>query len=99
MLVYSSFCSWALFTPVIVMLLSSLQKAGRWSKVASRSPSQVPTFTVFFFGGRFGSPTEIDCRKKGTLVLASLLEDLDILCLFAPVFVTPGFGQETGFCF
>ena len=30
---------------------------------------------LFFFGGG-GSPTKIDCRRKGTLVLSSLLEDL-----------------------
>ena len=26
--------------------------------------------------GRFGSPTKIEYRKKGTLILTSLLEDL-----------------------
>ena len=29
--------------------------------------------------GRFGSPTQIDDRKKGTLILKSLLEDLEVL--------------------
>ena len=33
------------------------------------------TFTVSFFGE--GSPTKTDYRKKGTLILASLLEHLD----------------------
>ena len=31
-----------------------------------------------FFGE--GSPTKIDCSKKGTLILTSLLEDLAIFC-------------------
>ena len=31
-----------------------------------------------FFGGRFGSPTQIDYRRKGTLILTSLLEDLAV---------------------
>ena len=39
----------------------------------SRSPSSALSPT--FFGGE-GSPTKIDCRNKGTLVLTSLLEDL-----------------------
>ena len=30
---------------------------------------------IVFLGGK-GSPTKIDCRKKGTLILTSLLEDL-----------------------
>ena len=40
--------------------------------VSTRSPSSalLPTFL-----GE-GSPTKIDCRKKGTLILTSLLEDL-----------------------
>ena len=35
----------------------------------------VPTFTVSFLGE--SSPTKVDYRKKGTLFLTSLLEDLD----------------------
>ena len=31
-------------------------------------------FLTLFWGE--GSPTKIDCRKKGTLILTSLLEDL-----------------------
>ena len=38
----------------------------------SRCPS---SGLVHFFGGE-GSPTKIDYRKKGTLILTSLLEDL-----------------------
>ena len=38
-----------------------------------RSPSSA--FVFLFFGE--GSPTKIDDRKKGTLILTSLLEDLD----------------------
>ena len=38
-------------------------------------PPVVPFLTRFFLGGE-GSPTEMGYRKKGTLILASLLEDL-----------------------
>ena len=34
-----------------------------------------------FFGGRV-PPTKIDCRKKGTLLLTSLLEDLESFLFF-----------------
>ena len=34
----------------------------------------MPTFTNLFGGGS----TKIDCRKKGTLILTYLLEDLDV---------------------
>ena len=34
----------------------------------------MPSFTVSFL--EEGSPTKIDYRKKGTLILTSLLEDL-----------------------
>ena len=33
----------------------------------------VPFLTRFFFGWE-GSPTQIDCRKKGALILTSLLD-------------------------
>ena len=36
----------------------------------------MPFLTVSFFGE--GSPTKIDYRKQGTLVLTSLLEDLGV---------------------
>ena len=54
------------------------------SKQASRKPTtRSPARALshpFFFWGRFGSPTEIDYRKKsGALNLTSLLEDLDYL--------------------
>ena len=39
-------------------------------------PPVVPFSTPFL---REGSPTKIDYRKKGTLILASLLEDLVLL--------------------
>ena len=42
----------------------------------------VPFYPVF---GE-GSPTKIDYRKKGTLVLSSLLEDLDLLAIQTPCF-------------
>ena len=34
----------------------------------------MPTFTVSIFAEGF--PTKLDCRKKGALILTSLLEDL-----------------------
>ena len=37
----------------------------------------VPFYRVFF--GWEGSPTKIDDNKKGTLILTSLLEDLDAI--------------------
>ena len=40
------------------------------------SPSQVPFLLPFPFFGRFGSPTKIDYKKKGGLILSSLQEDL-----------------------
>ena len=40
----------------------------------TRSPCQVPFFTVSLLGK--GSPTKIEYRRKGTLILTSLLEDL-----------------------
>ena len=43
----------------------------------SRSPSSA---LLPFFGGE-GSPTKIDYRKKGTLTLTSLLEDLVVIQL------------------
>ena len=43
-------------------------------------PARCP-FTVSFFGWE-GNPTKIDYRKKGTLILASLLEDLQEYVLF-----------------
>ena len=42
-----------------------------WSR---GTPARCP-FTVYFLGE--GSPTKIDYRKKGTLILTSLLADLD----------------------
>ena len=42
-------------------------------------------FTVSFFGE--GSPTKIDKRKKGTLILTSLLEDLGISKVAGSIFV------------
>ena len=47
-----------------------------WTSAFSRSPSSAshPLF------GWEGSPSKIDCRKKGTLILTSLLEDL--VCVF-----------------
>ena len=39
-------------------------------------PQQCP-FTLFWGGGFPGSPTKMDYRRKGTLIAASLLEDLD----------------------
>ena len=49
---------------------------GRGPKVVCGwlGPPKVP-FYRFFFGWE-GSPTKIDYRKKGTLLLTSLLEDL-----------------------
>ena len=41
--------------------------------VSARSPSNA--LLPCFFGGE-GSPTKIDYRKKGTLILTALLEDL-----------------------
>ena len=40
------------------------------------SVPQLGALSHHFFGGRFGSPTKIDCRKRGTLLLTSLLEDV-----------------------
>ena len=39
-------------------------------------PPAIGAVLPFLFWGRFGSPTKIDYRKKGTLILFSLLEDL-----------------------
>ena len=43
----------------------------------SLGPPVVPFYQLFW--GRFGSPTKIDYRKKGTLILTSLLVDLVVL--------------------
>ena len=48
-----------------------LEGAGRSLEWYPRSPSSA---VLPFFGE--GSPTKVDCRKKGTLILTSLLEDL-----------------------
>ena len=45
----------------------------RVGQTKTRSPSSA---LLPFFGWE-GSPTKTDCRKKGTLILTSLLEDLD----------------------
>ena len=39
-------------------------------------PQQLVPFLTPFLVGRYGSPTKIDYRKKGTLILTSLLEDV-----------------------
>ena len=46
-----------------------------WLPNIPRSPSNWCPFAVPFLGEGFAS--RIDCGKKGTLVLASLLEDLE----------------------
>ena len=59
-------------------LESKVQVRG-YARLAGRSclgPVYVVPVSTVSFLGRFGSPTKIDCRKKGTLVLTSLLEDL-----------------------
>ena len=64
------------------LLKPSIAKWGRcqrryqqiWHVESSRFPSSARLITLF---GE-GSPTKIDCGKKGTLVLTSLLEDLVI---------------------
>ena len=46
----------------------------------SRASSPSANFYPFFFGGRFGSPSKIGYRNKvGSLILTSLLEDLEEL--------------------
>ena len=59
---------------------------------STRSPVVGPPVVPFFspFLGE-GSHTKIDYRKKGTLVLTSLLEDL---VLFPPGFASSGLGVE-----
>ena len=46
----------------------------------ARSHSKVPLYRFFF--GWEGSPTKIDNRKKGTLILTSLLEDPQFFVFF-----------------
>ena len=56
----------------------------RWGKgsgrfwISTANDLRSPVVPFYPFWGE-GSPTKIDHRKKGTLVLASLLEDLDDL--------------------
>ena len=38
-----------------------------------------PSSALLTFLGWEGSPTKIDCGKKGTLILASLLEEVDVV--------------------
>ena len=54
-------------------------------------PGSCP-FAVSFWGE--GSPTEIDCRKKGTLILTSLLEDLVGGSCFSSVVESPCFPRR-----
>ena len=58
---------------------NAVESNGKWSHgkdtpsgSSSRSPRIVPT--LFWLGGE--APSKIDCRKKGTLILNCLLEDL-----------------------
>ena len=51
-------------------------------------------FYRFFLGE--GSPTKLDCRKKGTLILTFLLEDLVVLANPPEVFVNGAIAQEGG---
>ena len=46
-------------------------------RIPRPGPPVVSTFTVSFLGE--GSPTNIDHRKKGTLILTSLPEDLAVV--------------------
>ena len=48
-----------------------------WGRL-SRSPSGANFSPVSFWGG-VRDPSKIDCRKKGALILSSLLEDLVVL--------------------
>ena len=52
-------------------LIESLGSILIWACEFTRSPNSA---LLLFFGE--GSPTKIDYRKKGTLILTSLLEDL-----------------------
>ena len=54
----------------------NLKTCGMWGAVLGLTRS--PSSALSPFLGE-GSPTKIDCRKKGTLILASLLEDLVVL--------------------
>ena len=53
-------------------------------------------FYRFFFLKKFRGPTKIDYRKKGTLILTSLLEDHDLLknVVFDCFCVFPWLGLE-----
>ena len=61
----------------------------------TRSPSERGPFLTRFFFGWEGSPTKTDYRKKkGTLVLSSLLEDLAYI--LDPIAFCSRYGLDLG---
>ena len=72
------FPAWRFPAICLVLAWTARPKALKGQK--TRSPS-----ALLPFSGWEGSPTKIDYRKKGTLILTSLLEDLMRSCGSPPI--------------